>query len=71
MDAIEDTCPLEDRVAERLGFQGLNHSAARQALWLDRKVRRKPALVTPLPSFERGRYRANARSFPGERLRSG
>ena len=32
MDAIEDTCPLEDRTAERLVFQGLNYSSARQAI---------------------------------------
>lgn len=32
MQAIEDTCPLEDRVPERLVFQGLQVSAARQAM---------------------------------------
>jgi len=32
MDAIEDTCPLEDRVPERKVFQGLQVSAARQAM---------------------------------------
>ena len=32
MEAIEDTCPLEDRVPNRKVFQGINYSAARQAL---------------------------------------
>jgi integrase len=32
MVAIEDTCPLEDRVPERKVFQGLNSSAGRQAM---------------------------------------
>ncbi len=32
MRAIEDTCPLEDRVPERLVFQGLRVSGARQAM---------------------------------------
>ena len=32
MDVIEDTCPLEDRVPERRVFQGLQVSAARQAM---------------------------------------
>ena len=32
MDAIEDTCPLEDRVPDRKVFQGLQVSAARQAM---------------------------------------
>ena len=32
MDAIEETCPLEDRVPERKVFQGLEVSAARQAM---------------------------------------
>src|SRR4029079_12833599 len=32
MDAIEDTCPLEDRVPDRKVFQGLQISAARQAM---------------------------------------
>ncbi len=32
MEAIEDSCPLEDRVPERLVFQGLNYSSARQAM---------------------------------------
>jgi integrase len=32
MDAIQDTCPLEDRVPERKVFQGLEVSAARQAM---------------------------------------
>lgn len=32
MDAIEDTCPLEDRVPQRKVFQGLNVSTARQAM---------------------------------------
>lgn len=32
MQAIEATCPLEDRTPERLVFQGLNYSAARQAM---------------------------------------
>ena len=32
MQAIEDTCPLEDRVPERKVFQGLEVSAARQAM---------------------------------------
>ena len=32
MEAIEDTCPLEDRVPDRRVFQGLNISSARQAM---------------------------------------
>ena len=32
MEAIENTCPLEDRVPDRRVFQGLNVSAARQAM---------------------------------------
>jgi integrase len=32
MEALEATCPLEDRVPERKVFQGLNYSAARQAM---------------------------------------
>jgi integrase len=32
MDALEDTCPLEDRVPDRRVFQGLHVSAARQAM---------------------------------------
>jgi integrase len=32
MDAIEDTCPLEDRVAERRVFQGVTEAAAYQAM---------------------------------------
>ena len=32
MEALEMTCPLEDRVPERKVFQGLNYSAARQAM---------------------------------------
>jgi integrase len=32
VDAIEDTCPLEDRIPERKVFQGLHYSAARQAM---------------------------------------
>lgn len=32
MEAIEGTCPLEDRVPERRVFQGLHYSAARQAI---------------------------------------
>jgi len=32
MEAIEDSCPLEDRVPERLVFQGLNYSSGRQAM---------------------------------------
>jgi len=32
MEAIEATCPLEDRVPERRVFQGLQLSAARQAM---------------------------------------
>jgi len=32
MDAIEATCPLEDRVPERRVFQGLHESAARQEM---------------------------------------
>ena len=32
MQAIEETCPLEDRVPERKVFQGLEVSAARQAM---------------------------------------
>jgi len=32
MDAIEDTCPLEDRVPERLVFQGANLSSAQKAM---------------------------------------
>jgi len=32
METIEDTCPLEDRVPERLVFQGLNYSSGRQAM---------------------------------------
>jgi len=32
MDAIEETCPLEDRLPERKVFQGLTYSAARQAM---------------------------------------
>jgi integrase len=32
MEALEATCPLEDRVPERNVFQGLNYSAARQAM---------------------------------------
>jgi integrase len=32
MEAIEDACPLEDRVPERKVFQGLEVSAARQAM---------------------------------------
>ena len=32
MQAIEDTCPLEDRVPERKVFQGIEVSAARQAM---------------------------------------
>ncbi|HYI73783.1 MAG TPA: site-specific integrase, partial [Gaiellaceae bacterium] len=31
-DAIEATCPLEDRTDERKVFQGLNYSAASQAM---------------------------------------
>lgn len=31
-EAIEDTCPLEDRVDDRRVFQGLNVSTARQAM---------------------------------------
>jgi len=32
MEAIEENCPLEDRVPARLVFQGLNYSSARQAM---------------------------------------
>ena len=32
MEAIQDTCPLEDRVPDRKVFQGLNVSTARQAM---------------------------------------
>lgn len=32
MEALEDTCPLEDRVPQRRVFQGLQVSAARQAM---------------------------------------
>jgi integrase len=32
MSAIEETCPLEDRVAERKVFRGLNDDAARHAM---------------------------------------
>ena len=32
MNAIENTCPLEDRVPERKVFQGIEVSAARQAM---------------------------------------
>ena len=45
MEAIEDTCPLEDRVPERKVFQGLNVSTARQAMTRACRLGEDPALL--------------------------
>lgn len=44
MEAIEGTCPLEDRVPERKIFQGLTYSAARQAM-------RRACLLAKIPNY--------------------
>lgn len=67
MGAVELTCPLEDRVADRKVFQGLRESAGRRALTRACKLGKVPHF-TPENLLERRASIWHHNGLPAKRL---
>ena len=71
MEAIEETCPLEDRVPERKVFQGITEDSARSGDVEGVQAREGAALLTRTISDIAGRRSGISRAYLPETSPSG